>query len=126
MVKASAEVFKGTKYQDNWYFYHDALSLLTAKGTVDWMREKNYLKHWILPLGTLNEKTRFTNLPVGNSPEFMPLDTSLNKDVDDCVKRHIAITLDLQKDDIQKSTITTPQLGASTYRQAWEGCPWNR
>ncbi len=31
MVYESARIMSGTKHADDWYFYHDALSLMTAK-----------------------------------------------------------------------------------------------
>ena len=46
--------FEGTVYKDNWFFYHDALSLMTAGETVEWMKFKGYYKHWILPQNALN------------------------------------------------------------------------
>lgn len=41
--------FQDTIYKDSFYFYHDALSLMTATSTMDWMRETGILKHWLLP-----------------------------------------------------------------------------
>ena len=37
----------------------------------------------------LANSTAFAGRPTGDSPEMMPLDCSLNKDVDDAVKRHV-------------------------------------
>ena len=36
----SAALMKGTKYENNFYFYHDALSQMTDKASIDYM-EKN-------------------------------------------------------------------------------------
>jgi hypothetical protein len=44
IVVESARIYKGTKHEYDWMFYHDALSLMTAKETVKWMKEKDYLK----------------------------------------------------------------------------------
>jgi hypothetical protein len=44
IVKVSREHFVNTPYKDNWMFYHDALSLMTAKDTVKWMIEMDYYK----------------------------------------------------------------------------------
>ena len=46
--------FQGTVYEDNWFFYHDALSLMTATETVEWMQSQGYYKHWVLPENDLN------------------------------------------------------------------------
>jgi hypothetical protein len=37
-------MFKGANREQDWLFYHDALSLLTAHKTVAWMKEKGYYK----------------------------------------------------------------------------------
>ena len=83
---------EGTLYEDNWMFYHDALTQLKCKRTKAWMETKGYLKRWVLPVNGLNDGTVYAGRPVGNSPELMPLDCSLFKDVDDAVARHIAVT----------------------------------
>ena len=43
MMVASAKVTKGTEFENNWFFYHDALLLMTSNTTKDWMREKRLL-----------------------------------------------------------------------------------
>jgi hypothetical protein len=49
MWKETEKMFKGSKHEDNWYIYHDALTLMTATDTKLWMEEKGYLKRWIRP-----------------------------------------------------------------------------
>ena len=39
---ASQAAFIGTINEDNWYFYHDALSQMIASTTVNWMKRKYY------------------------------------------------------------------------------------
>ena len=121
----SAALFKGTKYEHSWYYYHDALSLKTAKQTVEWMKAKGIYKHWLLPL-EINKGTVYENRPVGNSPEMMPLDSSLNKDHDDVVRFHMALTAHLSEEDPRKFSLSTPKRGASAYLCAWEGAPSSR
>jgi hypothetical protein len=41
IVVETARIYKGTKKEDDWMFYHDALSLMTAKDTIKWMQEKD-------------------------------------------------------------------------------------
>jgi hypothetical protein len=38
----STKLFKGTKHGYDWSFYHDALSLMSAKDTIQWMKDKGY------------------------------------------------------------------------------------
>ena len=94
IVRQSKAVDKDTKYKDIWLFYHDTLSLMTTKETVSWMKTQEvregsdvtFHDKWILPQNELNsEYKRFKNRPIGNSPEMMPLDNCLNKDLHETV-----------------------------------------
>ncbi len=38
---------------------------MTATKTIEWMREENMLKHWLLPELDLNKKTCYEGRPVG-------------------------------------------------------------
>ena len=49
MMEASAKVMKGTKHENDWVVYHDALSIMTAAPTKKWMVDNDYMKRWILP-----------------------------------------------------------------------------
>ncbi|EJK62102.1 hypothetical protein THAOC_17300, partial [Thalassiosira oceanica] len=120
IVCTTRDFYKGTKNEDNWMFYHDALILMTAQECKDWMAEKGYLKRWILPELGLNDDLGFGGRPVGNSPEFMPWDASLNKDVHESVRRHCVLcrsTLRRQDrlNDERRFSLATPKLGVATY-----------
>ena len=108
-------MFKGTDHEDNWFFYHDALNLMTAKDTIAWMKEKDYLKHWLLPKLGLLAGTAYEHKLPGDSPELMPMDSTLNKDIDDSAKRHVAVTSHLvwnkQVKDLRKFSLATPKEG---------------
>ena len=124
MVQATREAFIGTKYEDDFVFYHDALSLMTSKDTKNWMREKGYLKYWILPEQNLYhddpDLVRYRDRPPGNCPELNALDQSLNKDIHESVNRHVAITLSLKSEDDQKFSLSTPNMAKKTYRRIFE------
>jgi hypothetical protein len=45
IVKVSKDHFAGTKYKNNWYFYHDELWLMTADETIQWMKQQGYYEH---------------------------------------------------------------------------------
>ena len=77
---------QGPAHKGNCFFWHDSLSLLTSN---EWMR---YMKRtdcygmsvydrWLKPLNDVNINTAYHGRYVGNSPEFMPLDNSLNFDL---------------------------------------------
>ena len=117
IFETTKEVFADTKFKDNFYFYHDALSLMTCAETIKWMKEKDYYKHWLLPEMNLNSSgptARYKGRPVGDSPELMPLDSTLNKDVDDAVNMHVAYTSHISKDDPHQFSMATPKKGLQT------------
>jgi hypothetical protein len=98
IVVESDKLFKGKAHEKDWLFGHDALSLLTAHDTVAWMKltfhtdGRSYYDLWLKPehLGTYYP---------GNSPEMMNWDSSLNKDVDDVVGRHVSYCRHLVEGD---------------------------
>ena len=95
--------------------YHDALSIMTSRSTKEWMKSKGYLDRWILPSSDLydnlpKEAHRFyEGKPVGNSPEFMPLDTHLNQDLHSSHDLHVTLTQDLPDDNDKKFDGSTPK-----------------
>ena len=121
----SAQVMKGTKHEKDWLFYHDALSLMTAKATIAWMKEKEIYHRWLLLMG-INKGTCFFGRTIGNSPEMMPLDSTLNADVDGSVRYHISLTTHLPEDDIRKFSMSTPKRGSRAYHRIWEEVPCSR
>ena len=66
---------------DDFFIVHDALVLMTAKETIDWMKEKNYYHRWLLPMNGLQDVTPYAGRPVGNRTAFMPLYNNLNRDI---------------------------------------------
>ena len=72
---------KGSVHEEDFFIVHNALVLMTAKETIECMKEKNYYHRWLLPMIGLQDGTPYAGRPVGNSPEFMPLDNSLNRDI---------------------------------------------
>ena len=85
MVKEGENLMKGSVHEDDFFIVHGALVLMTAKEMIQWMKEKNYYHRWLLPMNGLQEGTTYAGRPVGNSPEFMPLDNSLNRDILHCL-----------------------------------------
>ena len=99
IYNASKQLFQGTKHEDDWCFYHDALSLMNANDCKRWMEAKGILSRWILPLNNLNAGTPYDGHPVGNSPELMPLDCSLFRDLKISVYYHVCMTKHLHERD---------------------------
>ena len=42
MMKEAENLMKGSVHEDDLFIVHDALVLMTAKETIQWMKEKNY------------------------------------------------------------------------------------
>ena len=94
--------FADTVNKDTYHFYHDALSQLTCDKTVSWMKdtpipdeEKCIYDRWVKPENGLNDAfgKRWWARPVGDLPELMPLDNSLNKDIHESVRRLVVASV---------------------------------
>ena len=122
IIQESAKVMKGTKYEDNWMFYHDALTLMTGADTKKWMEEKDYLRRWILPSSDLYDnlpvlKQKYGTNPIGNSPEFMPWDAHLNSDIHNALDYHVLVSKHLDNADPRKFDASTPKRMLAAYRR---------
>ena len=49
LYRETEEIFRGTIHQLDWFFWHEALSLMTAKETISWMKENGLYNCWLLP-----------------------------------------------------------------------------
>ena len=55
MMKEAENLMKVSVREDNFFIVHYTLVLMTAKETIEWMKEKNYYHRWLLPMnGFLN------------------------------------------------------------------------
>ena len=116
---------KGTVHESDWIFYHDALSILTSIGTREYIKSKEYtgktiFDKWFLPQNNLNAGTPYHGRPVGNSPEFMPLDNSLNYDLQVSHRHHCAVTAHLPEGDPRKHSLSTPRRITVGLKKIWE------
>jgi hypothetical protein len=129
IVTESVKLFISTQFEESWVFYHDTLPLITGNDTVEWMRQNDYLKRWIIPVNELHQGDltlrKYWYRPVSNSPENLPQDSSLNQDdVHAAVQRHVLLTtLKLAVDNTRKFDLITPKRGASAYHQILEVVP---
>ena len=124
---------------DNWWFYHDALSQLTSKSCIAWMKatkvpnaqnptlNKTVFDHWVHSEHDLNKDCgngRFDLRPPGNSAELMPLDNSLNRDLHTAVNRHVVLSnLAKLPEDTQNQlvfSVRTPKQLAHAYKRIFD------
>ena len=66
------------------------------------------------------ELALYNEHPVGNSPKFMPWDTSLNQDLHLAVKQHVALTNDFDKSNPRKFDMSTSLQGNAAYLQLFD------
>jgi hypothetical protein len=100
---------KRTKNEGRGLWYHDALSLMACKKSVQYMKEKGIFNNWLLPWGRLQEGKRYhESIPV-DSPELMPLYGTLNMDIHSSARYHVAITSHIPNDDPRKYSFSTPK-----------------
>jgi hypothetical protein len=127
MWDQTALAMHGTIHQDDWLVYHDALSLMTAKQTMEWMENtttpniKKYIDRWILPvLGCNDDILRFGGRPMGDFPESMPLDNTLNNDLKASNNTHLIDRVSLDEDDPRKFSLSTPKRCSEAIRRIWD------
>jgi hypothetical protein len=107
MKDETDRVAKGMKYEGKGQFYHDALTLMECTRTKTYMNTPNLLRYWVLLLDNLHQGTRYHNWIPGDSPERMPLDETLDMDIQASARYYIAIASHLQNDDQLKFLFST-------------------
>ena len=75
------------------------MTQLTDKKCKQWMIKEGIYDHWLIPVNGCNAGTIYFGRPVGNTPEVMPWDESLNKDVHDKVKEYASLSSHVKKED---------------------------
>ena len=127
------EAYKGTKYEDTYLFYHDALITMTDKDCIDWMEREGIRKRWIRPELGLNDEIvivdtngkattnkRYKGRPVGDCPEAMPLDNSLFRDLRCSFDTHVVLTCMLPQDDARRFSKATPKIIIKALKRLWD------
>ena len=80
-MNEAENLMKGSVHEDDFYIVNDALVLITAKETINWMKQNRYLPRWLTSLNGIQDGTPYASRPADNIPEFTPLDKSLNPDI---------------------------------------------
>ena len=114
---------------ENYWVAHDALSQMTSREGMEYMKAKGYYQHWVIPEeGLFDNRTEkrvkyWKDRPVGNNPNYMPLDNSLNNDLHKSVTSHCIMTQILDNNDTKKFSMRTPKQGLSAYERIWAHHP---
>ena len=113
---------------DSFRIYHDALSQRTDSACQNYIKDKGYHKYFILPVLGCNDVIRnskggvnvkFKGRNIGDSPELMPLDTSIFADLMQTVHYHVARTRCLRSDSKYKFSVATPSKIESVVSRLW-------
>ena len=120
MFEETRKIFKGTTHENDWYIYHDALTLFSSATSLQYMEEKGHKSHLILPELGCNDGTIYANRMVGMRPEVMPMDAHLNQDTHESVDRHCNVTSHLLDTDPRKFSKRTPNKLRSAYKRVWD------
>ena len=129
LVEEGREIFKGSTAEKTWALNGDGLSSWWDAGTQEYFKA-NYpeeFKRQVRALGNVNSGSQYYKARlVGNSPEFMPLDSNLFSDLERIIITHRALTYDYANDDPKKFCLGTKPQCASAMRRAFAMIPDHR
>ena len=127
MMKEAENLMKGSVHEDDLFIVHDDLVLMKSKETITWMKENNYFHCWLMPTNGLQDRTPYVGRPVGNIPEFTPLDNILNRDILHSLRFRCVLSrffLDGEVTDEEESNMrfsfSTPKEIARGLKSIWE------
>ena len=92
MTNKVEKLMKGSVHEEYFFIVHGDLVLMKAKGKINLMIQNGYLHRWLLPLNGLQYGNRYVDRPVGNSPEFMPLENSVNRYILHSLRMHSVLS----------------------------------
>ena len=81
IIKEVDKMMKGSMHEDNFFTIHDDFVLMTANDTITYMKENSFFHCWFLTMNVFQDGTPYYGRSVDNSPKFMPLYNSLNRDI---------------------------------------------
>ena len=129
LVAEGKEMFEGTTAETTWATNGDGLAQWWADETQQYFKD-TYPAEWARQIRAVGEvNAGFPNYKgslVGNSPEFMPLDSNLFADIERLIIVHRALTYEYAAGDARRFSIGTPKQCASTVRRVWEMIPGHR
>ena len=79
-------------HENRVFIVHDVLVLMTEKTAITRMQENNYLDLWLMPFNGLQDEMAYSRRLVGNSPKFMSLDNSINRDISHSFRFHFVLS----------------------------------
>jgi hypothetical protein len=121
--------YANTQHKNTYSIYHDALTQITHKSCVEWMKttyvpgeNKLVYSRCINPLNCLNDSfgRRWGRQLVGNTPEVMPFDNSLFQDVKKSAQKHVTMSLIICNPGVKDDCLFL----TATPKDAWRAYSW--
>ena len=122
-------LFAGTRFANTWVMYHDALSQWWEKGeggAQEYIASRGFAHRQWRARGATNDRltANYRDGLMGDSPELMPLDSSLFGDQIEKVAWLVVATSNMEGDD--RYTMATPDEVWRTMVAAWDLIPEER
>ena len=123
VIEEGNRLFADTVFAKSWFIYHDALPQWWEKEAQDYLRERGFEERQWRARGDTNENVagHYVNKLMGDSPELMPLDSSLFSDLIEKVAWLVMATTSLPEG--RRYSMGTPDEAWKTMVDAWEEVP---
>ena len=123
VIKEGNRLFRDMPFKDTWKVYHDALPQWWEKGAQAFMEEQGFKDRQWRCNGFTNLLVAkyYRNKLMGDSPELMPLDSSLFNDLIEGVALHVVGSTTLEKG--KRYLMGLPNDAWRTMCEVWEKAP---
>lgn len=127
VIKEGNRIFQGSTHEKDWCIYHDRLSSWWEKEEAqDYLASKGFkLRQWCSTSWTDDSITKYyKGMLMGDSPELMPLDSSLFNDLIEAIAKHVTATYHIplptkETPQPDKYSMATPALAWETMTELW-------
>ena len=122
IIEEGNRVFKGSTHADDWCIYHDRLSSWWSVEAQLYLHEKGFgYRQWKAAGDTNNHISKYyQGSLMGDSPELMPLDSSLFNELINGVHTHALTTRHLPIGAAGKFEMSTPKKAWKTMVEVWD------
>ena len=120
VISEGNRIFADTRFATTWWIYHDALPQWWEAAAQAYIASRGFANRQWRARGDTNDKVSawYRNKLMGDSPELMPLDSSLFSDLIEKVAWLVISTGKLEKGE--KYSMATPDEAWRTMVAAWE------
>ena len=126
VIDEGNRIFKGSTREHDWVIYHDRLSQWWEEDAQEYLRSRGFFHRQYRAVGFTNDTLTpyYKNKLMGDSPELMPLDSSLFNDLIEAIAKHVTATyhIPLPTKEVpqpNKYSMATPELAWATMTELW-------